>query len=97
MRMVFLRRRFNGLRVVTRFASHSAMVQPRKIAIHRIVRRGLISQGIGLMPRFTRSGRISAALPSTPIDTGFAGLVRALDDGERFIDACGTLIEITSS
>ena len=49
------------------------------------------------MPRRTISGRISAALPSRPTETGFALGMARLDHRDRLVDARGLLVEVAGA
>ena len=42
----------------------------RQVAVDRVMRRGLVGDGVRLTPRRTNSGTMSAALPRTPTENG---------------------------
>ena len=84
----FLRRRFDRLGVA------DALGLPfgdgpagGKIAVHRIMRRSLVGQCIGPQAALHHFRKYLCCIAEHADRYRLAGLVRALDDGERLIDA----------
>jgi hypothetical protein len=64
----------------------------RQVAVHRVVRAGLVGDRIGRTPRRTSSGRISAALPSSAIDFALRRAWCSARCGQRVVEvvACSS-------